>query len=227
MGDNNALRLTSNIVFFVLSVAIFILRILDNDPLNMVVEFESYALVASILYYIIMTFMDSLKGKLGDTFDKVIDFFKEKMFKYIWAFEMCAGLGYWLGVCLGWMNMSKEPFLSVLLMYLFHAVIQVLLVVDLVFFKHKLDSSFLTDFIVISLSYLAYGLFIIIKRFCFNRGGPYPFVGAQFKFVFAVGIVYYMLLLVMYFIHQLVLMIKNGISIGKDAINKLANETLV
>ena len=71
MGDNNALRLTSNIAFFILSVAIFILRILDNDPLNMVVEFESYALVASILYYIIMTFMDSLKGKLGDTFDKV------------------------------------------------------------------------------------------------------------------------------------------------------------
>ena len=94
MGDNNALRLTSNIVFFILSIAIFILRIIDNDPLNMVVEFESYALIATILYYIIMTFMDSLKGKLGDTFDKVIDFFKEKMFKYIWAFEMCAGLGY-------------------------------------------------------------------------------------------------------------------------------------
>ena len=227
MGDNNALRLTSNIVFFILSIAIFILRIIDNDPLNMVVEFESYALIATILYYIIMTFMDSLKGKLGDTFDKVIDFFKEKMFKYIWAFEMCAGLGYWLGVCLGWMRMSGGPLLSIILMYLFHAVIQILLVLDLLFFKHKLDSSFLTDFIVISLSYLAYGLFIIIKKYCFKKGGPYDFVNGDFKYVFAVGIVYYMLLLVMYFIHQLVLMIKNGISIGKEAINKLANETLV
>lgn len=227
MGDNNTLRLTSNIVFFILSIAIFILRIIDNDPLNMVVEFESYALIATILYYIIMTFMDSLKGKLGDTFDKVIDFFKEKMFKYIWAFEMCAGLGYWLGVCLGWMRMSGGPLLSIILMYLFHAVIQVLLVLDLLFFKHKLDSSFLTDFIVISLSYLAYGLFIIIKKYYFKTDGPYDFVNKEFKYVFAVGIVYYMLLLVMYFIHQLVLMIKNGISIGKDAINKLANETLV
>lgn len=227
MGDNNALRLTSNIVFFILSIAIFILRIIDNDPLNMVVEFESYALIATILYYIIMTFMDSLKGKLGDTFDKVIDFFKEKMFKYIWAFEMCAGLGYWLGVCLGWMRMSGGPLLSIILMYLFHAVIQILLVLDLLFFKHKLDSSFLTDFIVISLSYLAYGLFIIIKKYCFKKGDPYDFVNGDFKYVFAVGIVYYMLLLVMYFIHQLVLMIKNGISIGKEAINKLANETLV
>lgn len=227
MGDNNALRLTSNIVFFILSIAIFILRIIDNNPLNMVVEFESYALIATILYYIIMTFMDSLKGKLGDTFDKVIDFFKEKMFKYIWAFEMCAGIGYWLGVCLGWMGMSGGPLLSIILMYLFHAVIQVLLVLDLLFFKHKLDSSFLTDFIVISLSYLAYGLFIIIKKYYFNPDGPYDFVNKEFKYVFAVGIVYYMLLLVMYFIHQLVLMIKNGISIGKDAINKLANETLV
>ena len=140
---------------------------------------------------------------------------------------MCAGIGYWLGYCLGWMSLSNGPFLSVLLMYLFHVVIQVLLVLDLLFFKHKLDFSFLIDFIVISLSYLAYGLFILIKRFCFDKHGPYPFISGPFKFVFAVGIVYYMLLLVMYFIHQLVLMIKNGISIGKDAINKLANESLV
>ena len=66
-----------------------------------------------------------------------------------------------------------------------------------------------------------------MKRFCFDKHAPYPLISGPFKFVFAVGIVYYMLLLVMYFIHQLVLMIKNGISIGKDAINKLANESLV
>ena len=59
------------------------------------------------MYYLVMVVVDLLRVTLNKTFDNVSNFFNQKVFKFVWACEMTAGLGYWGAVILHGMQYTK------------------------------------------------------------------------------------------------------------------------
>lgn len=212
-------------MFLVMCLVTLILRLTQTNVVFMLYEFESYAFFGALIYYLVMFIMDVLRKALNKTFDKAVEFFNQKVFRFVWTLCLTAALGFWGGVTFGWTQKSPPEGLPVYLMLFLHGILQVMLIVDLFLFNHTLQTSYLIDIAVLSVLYVAYCVFIIIKKYCFTTLGLYPFVEKTFDYLLVVGIVYYMLMLNMYFLHQFLLMKKLKISFGTTTVSEKSKTT--
>ena len=138
---------------------------------------------------------------------------------------MTAGLGFWGSVLLNAMYYTKGNGIDMFLMFYYHLIIQIFLIVDLFLFNHTLETSYLADFITISLIYVVFALFICICNWCDLRTPIYFFLLWGFDKIFVIGVIFYMLLLNMYFLHQLLLMKKMNVSFGTTTVTEMSTVT--
>ena len=223
--DSLTLRLIVYSIFLICCIVAFILRFFRPAVKNMFFEFEIFAFWGSMVYYLVMVVVDLLRVTLNKTFDNVSNFFNQKVFKFVWACEMTAGLGYWGAVILHGMQYTKGNGTDAFLMFYYHLIIQIFLIVDLFLFNHTLETSYLADFITITVIYLVLGLYICICNWCGLRSPIYWFLGWGFDKIFVIGVIFYMLLLNMYFLHQLLLMKKMNVTFGTTTVTEMSSVT--
>ena len=223
--DKLTLRLIIYSIFLVMCLVTLILRLTQSNQIYMLYEFEYYAFFGALIYYLLMFIMDLLRKITNKTCDKAVEFFNQKYFRFVWTLCLTAALGFWGGLTFGWTRKSIPEGLPVYLMLFLHGILQLMLIVDLFLFNHTLQTSYLIDIAVLSILYVAYSIFIIIKKYCFTVNGLYPFVSQSFDYLLVVGIVYYMLMLNMYFLHQFLLMKKLKISFGTTTVSEKSKTT--
>ena len=223
--DKLVLRLIVYSCFLLMCILSFIFRFLRGAVSNMFFEFEVYSFWGAFVYYIVMVTIDLLRKTLNKTFDNAAEFFIQKVFKFVWSFSMTAGLGFWGSVILGGIVYTKGNGMDVYLMFFYHCIIQVMLIVDLFLFNHALQTSYFIDFIITSVIYVIFALFIDICNWCNLRTPIYTFLLWGFGKIFVIEVIFYLLLLNMYFLHQFLLMKKMGISFGTTTVTEKSQVT--
>lgn len=132
-------------------------------------------------------------------------------------------LGFLGGVALDWTTKTTGA-MNILVMIGFHGVVQLLLIIDTFMFTHSLKNSYLCDVLVLSIIYGAFAILVLLKKYLFGKPEElyliYLFMKKSFDAVLTIGVIYYMVLLNMYFLHQFVLMKKMKVSFGSTTVTE-------
>ena len=226
--NKNTIRFVIYTLFAIICITFLIIRLCCINRANIIYEFGTYSFAATSVYYIIMFLLDFLQQFCGKTFDKASSFFNKQLFKFIWVMEMTTLLGFWGGVALDWTKKTTGT-MNILVMIGFHGVVQILLLIDTFMFTHSLKTSYLCDVTVLSVIYVTFATLVLFKRYLFGNSQElyqiFPFMNKPFDVILTIGVIYYMLLLNMYFLHQFVLMKKMKVSFGSTTVTEKNNTT--
>lgn len=224
MVDHLTLRLITYSIFAAILTICLVFRATRPNPLLMFFEYESWAFIAALAYYLTMVIMDFLKKFLNKTFDGVVGFMNKKVFKFIWTMTMATCLGYWTCILLNKIRLGNADGYDWYITLTQHVFLQIIMLIDMFLFDHTLETSYLMDVIILSIIYFVYALGFCLTIWAIQggigRNHMYDFIRERhdFKYLFIYGMIFYMANLNMYFLHQFLLMQKMHVSFSTTTI---------
>ena len=226
MQSGDLVELVLQIIYFSICLTSFIWRLTKNDKLSIFFEFEMWAIMLLLIYYI--TFLISaFKSifKKSDEENKCLNFLKNSLFKYLWPFVMNSSIVFYLGYFCNWFYLNTEMGNDYILSLFLHGFSQFGFLIDIILFNKKYQATHFLDLIIITVIYLLYCLILIIIK---PEMDNYIFLSKEsFKrkgnsFIISLMIICYFIYLYMYFIYMHIVKFKSGLNevLGGNANNK-------
>ena len=227
------IELILQIIYFSICLTSFIWRLTKDDKLKIFFEFEMWAIVLLLIYYIlflIITFKALLNKSKEE--NKCLKFLKNSLFKYLWPLVMNSSIVFYLGYFCHWFYLNIEEGNDYCLSLFLHGFSQFGFLIDIILFNREYHATHLFDLIIITVIYLVYCLLLIIVKPEMNN---YIFLSKEsFKrkgnsFIISLMIICYFIYLYMYFIYMHIVKFKSGLSdlLGNEKNKESKKESLI
>lgn len=206
--------LTQYIIIAIMSLVnfgILIYTLVDQMPRSFI-HLTHWSYWASSIYLSFIFIFDSMIFfRKNEKFKKLNDYTRNSYSIYCLTYEYTVTILYWILVCFGdeVMDFNTSPIKLFFHIYL-HGIITVLLIVDLILTERKILRWSYIDFIVLTSFYVLYSIIVVVAIFVFDDP-PYHFMRtAEFWVILLSAIGLFGLLVMSYFFHIWVIMLKNN-----------------
>ena len=208
-------ELVLQIIYLGICLTSFIWRLTKDDKLSILFEFEMWAIMLLLIYYMLFLInaFKSIFNKSNEE-NKCLNFLKNSLFKYLWPFVMNSSIVFYLGYFCNWFYLNTEIGNDYILSLFLHGFSQFGFLIDIFLFNKKYQKTHFLDLIIITVIYLLYCLllvfikpemnnYIFLSKESFNRKGN--------SFIISMMIMCYFIYLYMYFIYMHIVKFKSGL----------------
>ena len=249
MGFFDFVELGLSSIYLVICIVTFIWRLTKPDAGHLFLEYEMWAIMLLMLYYILFLLIGfkSLfsknkekekkeKEKEKEPNNGLQKFFKNNIFKYLWPFVMSSAVTFYLGYFFGWFKLDTANKGNDFKLSIFqHGLCQIGFLIDLILFRREYKDTHFFDFLVISVMYIGYCVLLLMVK---PKIKTYNFLSEDefkddFSFIISLMIICYFVYLYLYFFYMYVVKFKSGVrnlfwgDDKKDKKDKKEKETLM
>ena len=243
MGFWDFIELGLSSVYLAICFITFIWRLTKPDAGHLFLEYEMWAIMALMFYYIIFLLIgfkrlfskekekkekkDKKEEEPNNGLQKLL---KNILFKYLWPFVMSSAVIFYLGYFFGWFKLDTANKGNDFVFSIFqHGLCQIGFLIDLILFRRKYIDTHFIDFSAMYIGYCVLLLMIKPEIKTYNFLSEEEFKD-DYGYIISLMIICYFVYLYLYFFYMYVVKFKSGVRNlfwGDDKKDKKEKESLI